>query len=97
MLRLVFTICMIDAPGTCEQREMLVYDDIPVMACMMGAMPELASWQQTHPNWRIARWRCEDDGATGREARQDGVARQVSLAARLDVTVPAPVPIAASR
>jgi hypothetical protein len=76
MLRLVFTVCMLDAPGTCEQREMLVYDNMPVMACVMGAIPELATWRQTHPNWRIARWRCEDDrtaqrdGRAGREAER---------------------------
>jgi hypothetical protein len=70
MLRLVFTICMIDAPAVCEQREMLVYEAMPVIACTMGAMPDLAIWQETHPNWRIARWRCEDDRSvrSGRHA-----------------------------
>jgi hypothetical protein len=67
MLRLVFTICMIDAPAICEQREMLVYEAMSVTSCAMGAMPELAVWSQTHPNWRIARWHCEDD----RTARSD--------------------------
>lgn len=61
MLRLVFVVCMLDAPDTCENRELLIHDDVPLMACMTGAMPELALWRQTHPNWRVNRWRCEDD------------------------------------
>lgn len=71
MLRLVFTICMIDAPDMCEQRELLVQADMPVLACMMGAMPELATWRETHPNWRIARWRCKDDRTVRRSAPAD--------------------------
>jgi hypothetical protein len=72
MLRLVFMVCMIDAPDLCEQREMFVQDAMPVMACAMGAMPELAIWRETHPNWRIARWWCED-GRTVRNSVRDEV------------------------
>jgi hypothetical protein len=99
MLRLIFTICMIDAPDMCEQREMLVYDDMPVVACVMGAMPELASWQQTHPNWRIARWSCQDDRRAQRGTSADDVhdwAIRVPPAAGRDATAPGAVPIAIS-
>lgn len=75
MLRLIFTICMIDAPGSCEQREMLVYEAMTVTSCVTGAMPELAVWKETHPNWRIARWRCEHDGAARGSERADEPAR----------------------
>ena len=76
MLRLIFTICMIDAPDRCEERELLVYDRMPVIACVTGAMPELATWRQTHPDWRIARWRCEDDGAARGGSRMDELAER---------------------
>lgn len=79
MLRLVFTVCMINAPDVCEQREMLVYDEMPAMACVMGAMPELATWRQTHPNWRVARWRCEDDRTAQRSTISDSLAQEVSV------------------
>ena len=96
MLRLIFTVCMIDAPGTCEQREMLVYDRMPVMACVVGAMPELATWRETHPNWRIARWRCEDDRTARRSGRPGSVA-EVPPAAGPAPTEPGAVPVAMSR
>jgi hypothetical protein len=80
MLRLVFMVCMIDAPEMCEQREMFVQDEMPVMACVMGAMPELAIWRETHPNWRIARWRCEDD-RTVRNSVRDARAEKVPVPA----------------
>lgn len=92
MLRLVFTVCMIDAPDTCEQREMLVYQPMPVMACVMGAMPELATWTETHPNWRIAGWRCEDDETVQGAAPTERTLRRSPDVARS--TVPAPVPVA---
>ncbi len=93
MLRLVFTICMIDAPATCEQREMLVYDEMPVIACMIGAMPELALWQQTHPNWRVARWRCEDDRTVPSSRRAETPAQPV-LRASIPATARDTVPVA---
>lgn len=90
MLRLIFTICMIEAPDTCEQREMLVYDQISARACVMGAMPELATWRQTHPNWRIARWRCEDDRTA---ERIRSLAKRTPPAADSAATAPGAVPI----
>ena len=96
MLRLIFTICMIDAPATCEQREMLVYEAMPVAACVMRAMPELASWRETHPNWRITRWRCQDDRAA-QGAHADGPAERALPAAGPGATEPAAVPVALSR
>jgi hypothetical protein len=25
---------------------------------MMGAQPRMAEWTNTHPGWRVARWKC---------------------------------------
>lgn len=97
MLRLVFTVCMIGSPDTCEQREMLIFERMPVMACVTGAMPELAVWRETHPNWRIARWRCEDDRAARSSGGDDSLARRVPPAAGPEATAPGAVPTAVSR
>jgi hypothetical protein len=97
MLRLVFMVCLIDAPEICEQREMLVHEEMPVIACVMGAMPELATWRQTHPNWRIARWRCEDDRTVRRSAPDDDHARRLPVVAGSEATRPGPVAVATSR
>ncbi len=66
MLRLVFTVCLATEPDICEQRELQIFEQIPLMACMTGAIPELAVWRQTHPNWRIARWGCVNDRLAAR-------------------------------
>jgi hypothetical protein len=66
MLRLVFTVCMVTSPEHCEQRDMLVYERMSIMACMHGAIPEFAIWSQSHPDWRISRWRCEADALVKR-------------------------------
>lgn len=62
MLRLVFTVCMIASPEVCEQRELHVWEEMSTTACVVGAMPDLATWNQMRPGWRIARWRCEAGG-----------------------------------
>ena len=95
MLRLIFTVCLIDAPDTCEQREMLVYEPMSVLACVMGAMPELAAWKETHPNWRIARWTCEVDRAVEGGGRMEATAQHVSAGA--DATTPGAAPVALHR
>ena len=97
MLRLVFMVCMINSPEVCEQRELLVQDEMPVMACVMGAMPELAIWRETHPNWRIARWRCEGGRTTRSEIRDEGHAHRLPVAAASEATLPGPVTVATSR
>jgi hypothetical protein len=96
MLRLIFTICMIDTPDTCEQREMLVYEKMPAMACVMGAMPELATWRETHPNWRIARWRCEDDQTARTDVRPNGAGSSAPRAVGRYLAAPGAARIASS-
>lgn len=61
MTELLFTICTIVAGAKCEERS-LVFADLPLMTCMVGAQPQLAQWAEQHPNWRITRWRCQPAG-----------------------------------
>ncbi|WP_245841024.1 hypothetical protein [Puniceibacterium sediminis] len=37
----------------------MLFTDITPMTCMMGAQPELAKWANEHPNWQVARWKCQ--------------------------------------
>lgn len=57
MIELIFVTCLYAVPGDCRERS-LVYLDRSPRACVMAAQPELARWSETHPRWRIARWRC---------------------------------------
>lgn len=65
MIELVFIACLASNPATCEERA-LTFVNLPgLMACMMGAQPQLARWVEGHPKWRIERWRCRMAGAEG--------------------------------
>ncbi|MEO1456871.1 MAG: hypothetical protein AAFV49_04775 [Pseudomonadota bacterium] len=70
MLSLVFTVCLAADPGTCEQREIPVFEPISAMACTMAAPATIARWRATHPDWRVSRWTCIDP------RRQEGTARR---------------------
>lgn len=57
MIELAFVACLSAAPLTCEPQSLL-YTDISPMTCALRAQPALAHWVETHPAYRIARWRC---------------------------------------
>ena len=57
MIELLFVVCMSAAPENCEQRSM-VYNGMSPMTCLRAAQPELATWVDTHPKWRIVSWKC---------------------------------------
>ena len=59
MVELLFVVCLSTAPETCINRS-LVFTDITPERCVIGAQPELAKWIAAHPNYRIARWRCQN-------------------------------------
>lgn len=55
----VMTICLLSAPQSCrEERLSFSYEDASYMGCIVHAQSTLAEWQQSHPAWRINRWRC---------------------------------------
>jgi len=57
MIELVFLTCLLSQPSECREREMIFYD-VTMMSCMIGAQPELAKWAYEHPDWQITRWKC---------------------------------------
>lgn len=61
MVELAFTICSIVEGAKCQERS-LVFSDLSIMTCMVGAQPQLAIWAESHPNWRIAKWSCRPSG-----------------------------------
>ncbi|MEZ0168485.1 hypothetical protein [Microvirga sp. TS319] len=55
----LMTICLLSAPQSCrEERLTFSYEDASYMGCLVHAQSTLAEWQQSHPAWRINRWRC---------------------------------------
>jgi hypothetical protein len=58
-MALVFLVCLTSAPYTCkEERFALAFDPVSDLGCIMGAQPRMAEWTDTHPGWRVARWKC---------------------------------------
>lgn len=57
MIALVIAACL----GTEECRDFtLLYDpySVSLMTCMVAGQPEVARWNESHPDWRITRWSC---------------------------------------
>jgi hypothetical protein len=67
MIELVIAACL--ASGDCRDFALL-YDsrEVSVMTCMVSGQTEIARWQDSHPGWRVVRWRCGFAGERGRLA-----------------------------
>ncbi len=59
MIELLFTVCLFANEDICEERKLTFVENMSPMACMMGAQPELAKWSESHPKWRIGKWKCK--------------------------------------
>ncbi|MFQ1701380.1 hypothetical protein ACJ5NV_12385 [Loktanella agnita] len=63
MIELLFVACLASAPEECRETS-LVFTDVTPAACLMGAQPELAKWTNTHPNYQIRSWKCQQVSTT---------------------------------
>jgi hypothetical protein len=64
-MELILAVCMLSSPADCrEERVSISMEPTAPMQCMIGAQPVIAEWAQTHPKWKVERWRC---GVAGRE------------------------------
>jgi hypothetical protein len=62
-MTLIFFVCLLSSPDNChEERLNFSFESDNGFGCMMGAPPKLAEWTNTHPQWRIARWKCVPKG-----------------------------------
>jgi hypothetical protein len=61
MIELAFTICSIVEGAKCREQS-LVFSDVSLITCMVGAQPQLAMWAEQHPNWTISKWHCRPAG-----------------------------------
>ncbi|MEM1298635.1 MAG: hypothetical protein AAGH68_05085 [Pseudomonadota bacterium] len=68
MIELLFVVCTAWDPTQCENRALQFQDTVTPLACLMGAQPQLAQWQLSHPKWRIKSWRCQSVQFAGRDA-----------------------------
>jgi hypothetical protein len=61
MIELLFVACVSATTSACEEKSM-IFVDVPIHACMLGAQGELAGWTRSNPGWTIRRWTCRDAG-----------------------------------
>lgn len=61
MIELVFVVCLVGGSADCKTVTPDYGREYPhVLACMREGMVRAAQWQETHPDWSVRRWRCEN-------------------------------------
>jgi hypothetical protein len=59
MVTLVLLFCLGSENAQCIERQPVYEEPLGLIACMVGGQLAGAEFLQTHPGWRLARWRCE--------------------------------------
>ena len=60
LVQLVLVYCLSTDPGRCIEHRPISVEPTPgLMACVAGAQPEAARWLVEHPQYVLARYRCE--------------------------------------
>ena len=67
MIELILTVCALTAPQQCQETRLQFVSHGSLMQCMMQAPPYIAAWWESHPNTRVASWRCAFPGAAGQK------------------------------
>ncbi|WP_181708243.1 hypothetical protein [Chthonobacter rhizosphaerae] len=55
-VEIAFTFCLLTAPADCRV-ETQPFDG-PMMACALLGQQAARDWLESHPKWRMTKWRC---------------------------------------
>jgi len=58
MIDLVLTVCLISDPSQCRVERLHFETQGSLLQCMFLAPSQVAKWSESHPKFRVARWRC---------------------------------------
>ena len=58
MVELVFIVCMLAQPATCERVYPPFAEPMTLAACMRQGQIYAVQWLEDHPGWRLRSWRC---------------------------------------
>jgi hypothetical protein len=58
MVQIVFVFCLLASPTQCQEKR-APSASLSVMECIMDAQRQAQFWLADHPEWSLARWRCE--------------------------------------
>jgi hypothetical protein len=60
---ILMSICLLSNPSHCrEERLSFSFEEANAVTCMVRSQEKIAEWQQSHPDYRIDRWRCVPRG-----------------------------------
>jgi hypothetical protein len=65
VIELIISVCAVVQADQCREEHLRFMSNMSVRQCDIGAPPHIALWINEHPQWFVARWRCEYPG--GRE------------------------------
>jgi hypothetical protein len=56
---ILLSVCLLSQPASCrEERLSFSFEEATAFACMIRSQEKIAEWQQSHPDYRVSRWRC---------------------------------------
>ena len=56
---ILLSVCLLSQPSACrEERLSFSFEEANAFACMIRSQEKIAEWQQSHPGYRVSRWRC---------------------------------------
>lgn len=64
-MEILLLACLIASPGTCRTERIGFDDAAPPPACTLRGQSVVATWSESHPKWRVERWRCAPAGMGG--------------------------------
>ena len=56
---LIMAVCMFSQPSSCREEHLYFESHGSLRACMAEAIPTMAEWAGTHPQWHIEKFHCE--------------------------------------
>ncbi|HSI42339.1 MAG TPA: hypothetical protein VLA00_17470 [Xanthobacteraceae bacterium] len=68
-MELILSICLVATPGVCKEEYIALEAEkvsLPTQ-CVFGAQPMIAEWSESHPKWRVTKWRCGRPEYRGRD------------------------------
>jgi hypothetical protein len=63
MIAIVISACLVGDPAVCKDYRIPLSLDVDTRQCLTSAQPHFAKWVESHPGWRIVRWRCAATGS----------------------------------
>ena len=65
LVALILTVCSVSEPKACHQEEYTFAAEGDLKHCMFEAPPYIAQWSESHPNLKVAKWKCAWPGTNG--------------------------------